>query len=561
MKQFATSKSLLFGFMLLLALSVVLGVVSLCPAAPDNAVASVDNSFGITDVSFTLAPLEMRRHGLGSFRGGENISISIRNPTDSPLNFSIESARGTRYSATSTGDIEYSFTAEPEYYEVVFFSESTVEVTLAVSAQEHTVFYPFSWLNTPAKVLFYFSLGSTILLLLKPALHTDSMFNAEEYKARLLSPKGRRILLILILLSLALWFFLLTVNTNPFASFENWFTDHARHSYSATLFTKVGFSIFDTPLGQLASSDNSFYKFVTWPQMAHIYPLGSLLLFLPFGFLLQSGIEQVLVFKMEIAVFLLFAHVSLFYFLERYWKQQMFPFLKLFGVYAMYIPLIVYTANGMFDAVPLLFSLIAVDMYLTERYDYFLLFMAASVILKYQAAIFLLPFIIIGVLKLFEKHKFSSIIRNKAVIAAALLAVVCVFTAVASAPYLMDTKPEFVMNGINVFSPHAQITWALQSFAVLLTLAVTLLFAVYMFKRNPFLSMSAIFLLLPLFTMPFFQLWYLPFFFGYALIPQQKRDMEVTMLWLIFVLSIVAFGGISFNPIHVLNGWQRVLGL
>jgi hypothetical protein len=561
MKQFATSKSLLFGFMLLLALSVVLGVVSLCPAAPDNAVASVDNSFGITDVSFTLAPLEMRRHGLGSFRGGENISISIRNPTDSPLNFSIESARGTRYSATSTGDIEYSFTAEPEYYEVVFFSESTVEVTLAVSAQEHTVFYPFSWLNTPAKVLFYFSLGSTILLLLKPALHTDSMFNAEEYKARLLSPKGRRILLILILLSLALWFFLLTVNTNPFASFENWFTDHARHSYSATLFTKVGFSIFDTPLGQLASSDNSFYKFVTWPQMAHIYPLGSLLLFLPFGFLLQSGIEQVLVFKMEIAVFLLFAHVSLFYFLERYWKQQMFPFLKLLGVYAMYIPLIVYTANGMFDAVPLLFSLIAVDMYLTERYDYFLLFMAASVILKYQAAIFLLPFIIIGVLKLFEKHKFSSIIRNKAVIAAALLAVVCVFTAVASAPYLMDTKPEFVMNGINVFSPHAQITWALQSFAVLLTLAVTLLFAVYMFKRNPFLSMSAIFLLLPLFTMPFFQLWYLPFFFGYALIPQQKRDMEVTMLWLIFVLSIVAFGGISFNPIHVLNGWQRVLGL
>jgi hypothetical protein len=561
MKQFATSKSLLFGFMLLLALSVVLGVVSLCPAAPDNAVASVDNSFGITDVSFTLAPLEMRRHGLGSFRGGENISISIRNPTDSPLNFSIESARGTRYSATSTGDIEYSFTAEPEYYEVVFFSESTVEVTLAVSAQEHTVFYPFSWLNTPAKVLFYFSLGSTILLLLKPALHTDSMFNAEEYKARLLSPKGRRILLILILLSLALWFFLLTVNTNPFASFENWFTDHARHSYSATLFTKVGFSIFDTPLGQLASSDNSFYKFVTWPQMAHIYPLGSLLLFLPFGFLLQSGIEQVLVFKMEIAVFLLFAHVSLFYFLERYWKQQMFPFLKLLGVYAMYIPLIVYTANGMFDAVPLLFSLIAVDMYLTERYDYFLLFMAASVILKYQAAIFLLPFIIIGVLKLFEKHKFSSIIRNKAVIAAALLAVVCVFTAVASAPYLMDTKPEFVMNGINVFSPHAQITWALQSFAVLLTLAVTLLFAVYMFKRNPFLSMSAVFLLLPLFTMPFFQLWYLPFFFGYALIPQQKRDMEVTMLWLIFVLSIVAFGGISFNPIHVLNGWQRVLGL
>jgi hypothetical protein len=561
MKQFVTSKNLLFGFMLLLALSVVIAVVSLVPAGPQNATISADNSFSITDVSFVVTPLEIRRHGLGSFRGGENISISISNPEHSPFNFSVETYNGTCYSTTSTGDIEYSFTAEPEYYEVVFFSESTIEIHLAVSAQEPTVLFPFSWLNTPAKVLFFFSLGSIILLLLKPALHTASMFNVEEYKARLLSPKGRRVLLILILLSLAFWFFLLAVNTNPFGSFENWYTDHARHSYSATLFTKVGFSIFDTPLGQLASNDNSYYKFVTWPQMAHIYPLGSLLLFLPFGFLLQSGVEQVFVFKMEIAVFLLFAHVSLYYFLARYWKQQMFPFLKLVGVYAMYIPLIVYTANGMFDAIPLLFSLIAIDMFLTKRYDYFLLFMAVSVMLKYQAAIFLLPLIIMGVLKLFEKHQLSSIIRNKAVIAAALLEVVCVFTAVASAPYLMETKPEFVMNGINAFSPHAQITWEMQAFAVLSTLAVTLLFAVYMLKRNPLISLSALFLLLPLFTMPFFQIWYLPFFFGYALLPQKKRDMELTMIWLVFIMAVLGFGGISFNPINVLDGWARVLGL
>jgi hypothetical protein len=561
MKQFVTSKNLLFGFMLLLALSVVIAVVSLVPAGPQNATISADNSFSITDVSFVVTPLEIRRHGLGSFRGGENISISISNPEHSPFNFSVETYNGTCYSTTSTGDIEYSFTAEPEYYEVVFFSESTIEIHLAVSAQEPTVLFPFSWLNTPAKVLFFFSLGSIILLLLKPALHTASMFNVEEYKARLLSPKGRRVLLILILLSLAFWFFLLAVNTNPFGSFENWYTDHARHSYSATLFTKVGFSIFDTPLGQLASNDNSYYKFVTWPQMAHIYPLGSLLLFLPFGFLLQSGVEQVFVFKMEIAVFLLFAHVSLYYFLARYWKQQVFPFLKLVGVYAMYIPLIVYTANGMFDAIPLLFSLIAIDMFLTKRYDYFLLFMAVSVMLKYQAAIFLLPLIIMGVLKLFEKHQLSSIIRNKAVIAAALLEVVCVFTAVASAPYLMETKPEFVMNGINAFSPHAQITWEMQAFAVLSTLAVTLLFAVYMLKRNPLISLSALFLLLPLFTMPFFQIWYLPFFFGYALLPQKKRDMELTMIWLVFIMAVLGFGGISFNPINVLDGWARVLGL
>ncbi|MCW4053847.1 MAG: hypothetical protein NWE84_02860 [Candidatus Bathyarchaeota archaeon] len=557
MKKLAMSRIFFFGFMLMLVLSVVIATASLYPESTDEKVTNV------TDISFVLSPLEMRRDGLGSFRGGENISIAIRNPSNSLFNFSVETYNGTHYSTVSTTDIEHSFSANSEYYEVVFFSDSSteIEIQLEVSIQKPKFFFPFSWLNTPAKILFFFSLGSIMLLLLKPALHHVSPPKMEERKKRFLSQKGRRVLLILIVLSLAFWFFLLVVNNNPFASFENWYTDHARHSYSSTLFTKVGFSIFDTPLGQLSSNDNSYYKFVTWPQMAHIYPLGSILLFLPFGFLLQNAVTQVFVFKMEIAVFLLFAHVSLYYFLERFWTQKMFPFLKLLGVYAMYIPLIVYAANGMYDAVPFLLALIALKMYLNERYDYLLLFMAISVILKYQAAIFLLPLIIMGVLKLFKHHRFSSIIRNKAVIVAGLIAAVAGFTAVASSPYLMETKPEFVMNGVNAFSSHAQITWETQSFAVLSTIAVTLLFAVYMRKRNPLISFSAVFILLPMFTMPFFQMWYLPFFFGYALIPQQKRDMEVTMLWLLFIMAVLSFGEISFNPLHILDGWQRVLGL
>jgi hypothetical protein len=295
--------------------------------------------------------------------------------------------------------------------------------------------------------------------------------------------------------------------------------------------------------------------------MPHLYPLGSILLFLPFGFLLQSGIDQVVVFKMEIAIFLLISHVSLHYFLERFWKQKMFPFLKLVGIYALYVPLIVYSANGMFDTVPFLCSLIALNMYLDERYDYFLLFIALSVTFKYQPAIFMLPFIIIGILKLVKKHGFSRIIRCKAVIAAASLAVIAVVTAVLSAPLLIEIRPEFLMNGINAFSSHAQIPWAMQSFAVLLTLAVALLFMVYMRKKNPFLALSAIFILLPSYTMPYFQIWYLPFFFGYALIPNQKRQMEVTILWLIFIAAVLSFGGISFNSLRVLEGWKRVLGL
>jgi hypothetical protein len=557
MRQLAASKVLLFAALLLLMLSVALAVVSLYPLATGETETQV-----IIDDSFKLTPLEMLRYGLGSFQEDSNISISVHKAANSPINFSIQTYNGTCYSTVSAADVTYSFTAGTDYYEAVFFTDSntTTQVDFEVSVQKPMVLFPYSWLTTPAKILFFSSLGAVTLLLLPPAFHGASMPREEERKGQL-SRKSRRILLILILLSLAFWLFLLAVNTNSFGTFENWYTDQARNPYSSSLFTKVGFSIFDTPLGELASGDNSYYKFVTWPQMPQLYPLGSVLLFLPFGFLLQSGVNQVFVFKTEILVFLLFSHVSLYYFLQHFWKRKMFPLLKLLAVYALYVPLIVYSANGMFDAVPFLFSLIALTMYVNERYDYFLLFMGLSLTFKYQPALFLLPLIIVGAMKLYSKQGFSGMIRNKKVIAAAILAVISGFTAVLSAPFLVETRPEFVMNGVNAFSSHPQLPWVSQSFAVLLTLAVTLLFAVYMLKRNPLLSLSAIFVLLPTFTLPYFQIWYLPFFLVYAFFPKQKRETEITVLWPIFMMAMLSFGGISFNPLHIVNGWKKVLGL
>jgi len=558
MKQHAVKKILLLTALLLLTLSVVLAVVSLYSVPTDEKETRV-----IIDDSFRLTPQEMLRYGLGSFQEGANISVSVHKAPSCPLNFSIQTYNGTQYSTMSAADMSYSFTAATDYYDAVFFTNATeaTQVHFTASVQKPLVLFPFSWLTTPAKILFFFSLGAVTLLMLKPALRNSAVLRTDAHNGEFLNLKTRRVLLILVLLSLVLWLLLLAVNTNPLATFENWYTDQARHPYSATLFTKVGFSIFDTPLGTLADADNSYYKFVTWPQMPHLYPLGSVLMFLPFGFLLQSGVDQVLVFKTEIAVFLVFSHLSLLYFLLNFWKQKIFPLLKLVGVYTLYVPLIVYSANGMFDAVPFLFSLIAVPFYFAERYDYFLLFMALSVTFKYQPAIFLFPLIIMGVLKLFEKHKLSSIIRNKTVVAAAGLAVISGFTAVLSAPFLLSARSDFVLNGVNAFSSHSQLPWATQSFAVLLTLSVTLLFAVYMLKRNPLLSISALFILAPSFTMPYFQIWYLPFFFVYALIPQQKKEREITLLWLIFMMAVLSFGGVAFNPLHVFDGWRKVLGL
>jgi hypothetical protein len=489
MKQRLVVKVFLLNTMLLLLLSVVISVMSLFPIS-----SNVKETCAIIDDSFRLTPLETLKQGLGSFHGGENVSISIRGGADLPINFSIVTYNGTRYCTVSTEKIEYSFTAGADYYEAVFFgnSKNANEIHLEVSVQKSKVSFPFLELATPAKFLFFFSLSSILLLFLKFAFTESPVVNSNTNRTSVLSQKSRQRLLIILLLSLTFWLFLLAVNNNPLGTFENWYTDHARDPYSSFLFTKVGFSIFDAPLGKLASNDSSFYKFVTWPQNPHLYPLGSVFLFLPFGLLLENGVNQLFVFKMEIALFLLVAHIGLYYFLKLFLKQQMNLPLKALGIYILYIALIVYSANGMFDSVAFLFSVIALTMYLERRYDYSILFVAVSATLKYEAGIFLFPLILMGLMKLFEQNGFSRIVKNKAIMAAAVLAGIDGFTAYSSAPFLMETKPELIMNGVNAFSPHSQAPWALQSSAVLLTLAVTLLFAIYLLHNNSLISTYAI---------------------------------------------------------------------
>ncbi len=557
-KRLGTAKTLLFATILLLVLSIVLAVVSLFPINTGG-----NQSYVLINDTFQLSPNEIYRQGLGSFHGGENISLLVQCPTAFQKNFSIITYNGLRYSNFSQLDIAYSFTAGADYYEAVFFSESPNAgmVHFQVSVQEPKAVFPYSWLTEISKIMFLLSLGLVILVMLKIVFSNFSNFKSNTFSLPSLSEKNGRYLLVLLLLSLVFWLLLLAVNANPLATFENWYTDHARDSYVSSLFLKNGFSVFDEPLGKLASLDNSYYKFVTWPEMPHLYPLGSIFLFLPFGVLLQNGFDAILVYRIEIAIFLVFAHICLYFFLKNFLKKDLVWLLKALGVYIIYVTLVIYAADGMFDSVAFLFSLLALSMFMTERYDYFFLLVAVSVFFKYQAGIFLLPLIIVGLMKLFEKNKLSNLLRNKAVVAGAALGFVSVFTATLSAPYLLATGPQLIMNGINAFSPNSQISWTLQSFSILLTLAATLAFSAYMLNKNSLLSLSALFMLLPSFMLPYFQNWYLPFIFIYVLIPQQKKELEVTMVWLLFMIVVLSFGGVSFNPLQIFGGLKSLLNL
>jgi hypothetical protein len=556
MCRFKVSKTLLFCI-LLIWLSVLLALISIFPIVTPDLKTNI-----VIEKSFNLTQSETLRYGLGSFSGGENVSVYVRKVPYFPLNFSIITYSNIFYSNSKNADIVFSFVADTNYYEALFFSSSNEIITIQfeVSVEQNQIYFPFTSFNIVAKVMFLSSIVSVFLIILKSNFLSSSKYALVEKKTRRLTHRSNWMLIFLILLSLSFWFAVILINTNSHASFENWYTDHARHPYSSTLFTEYGFSIFNTPLGDLANIDASYYKFVTWPQMPHLYPLGSVLLFLPFAFLLQNGVNQILVFKMEIIVLLLFSHIGLYLFFKRFWNKKLFLLLKLIGIYAVYIPLIVYSANGMFDSIPFLFSLIAIDLFLTKKYDFFLFFIAISSIFKYQPLLFLFPLVIVALLKLLQKYSLKMIVKNKAVIAGIILMASTVFTAVLNAPFLFDSNNISVMNGINAFNLHSQIPWIVQSLAVLSTLTITLLFSIYFLDKNPIISLSSIFILIPSFFLIYFQIWYLPFFFVYSLIPWKKREVDLTLIWILFIVTMLSFGTLSFNPLNVLNGWIQVLG-
>jgi hypothetical protein len=555
MKELGTAKILLLVAIVFLVLSIVLSVVSTFPVVTDNT-----QKVPIINDSFRLSQNEVYRQGLGAFQSGENISVRVDSRTTFMKNFSIITYNGPRYANSSMLNIAYSFISGADYYEAVFNSNSSNAswVHFQVTVEKQQVLLPFSWLTSPAKIMFLLSLGSAMFIILKAVLPILTKTLKTKTSLPTLSKAFRNRLIALLLLSLVVWLILLVVNSNSLASFENWYTDHVRDSYTSSLFLKDGLSVFNQPLGTLSSQDNSHFMFVTWPEMPHLYPFGSVLVFLPFGFLLQNSLDPVLVYKLEIALFLGLAHVCLYFFLKIFLKKDVHLFWKMVGLYIIYVSLVIYAADGMFDSVAFLFSLFAVTMFLAERYDYFFLLVGVSVFFKYQAGIFLLPLIVVGVLKLLERNNRADLFRNKKVIAGTMFVMISGFTAYLSAPFLMLTRPELIMNGINAFAPNSQIPWTLQSFSVLLTLAGTLVYAFYMLNKNSLLSLSALFLLLPSFILPYFQNWYLPFIFVYVLIPQGKKELGATMIWLIFIILVLSFGGASFSPLQIFDSFRSM---
>ena len=169
MERYGRTKLALFVALIVLTLSVVLAVISLFPTYTGNTQTRV-----LVNSTFTLSPNEIYRQGLGSFRGGENISVLIQSPTIFVRNFSILTYNGSHYTVSSSSDIAYTFKAGADYYDAVFTSVSSTagEIHFQTSVQQPQATFSYSWLNEPAKTLFI--LSSTVVIVVLMTATTDA---------------------------------------------------------------------------------------------------------------------------------------------------------------------------------------------------------------------------------------------------------------------------------------------------------------------------------------------------------------------------------------------------
>ena len=84
MKRLGTTKILLLVTIVLLVLSLVLSVLSLFPILTEKS-----EKTSLFNDSFRLSQNEVYRKGIGTFKGGENISVRVESSTSFSKNFSI----------------------------------------------------------------------------------------------------------------------------------------------------------------------------------------------------------------------------------------------------------------------------------------------------------------------------------------------------------------------------------------------------------------------------------------------------------------------------------------
>jgi len=493
----------------------------------------------IINEQIKMSPKEQRRYCLGFFEKNCNISIRVYEKTGKPVIYEVIIYNGLIISNISSIAPESSFRTNNNYYELVLINNSTnyLEIYLNATAEEPYLEYPYwhiSWIGK--NLLLIGGLGFVIQTLwLK---HDESLLTEVAFSRK---PHMAKFLLAATISSFLFWSLIITLPSFSSLGLENWYTDHIRHSYTAFLFLKYHFSVFSVPLGSLANNDDSFFKFITWAKMPHLYPLGSIALFLPFGIPLQFGVPSELIFKLEIATFVFFGHVCIYLFGKMLLENGYMHKITKIAVFSFFYYIVVlYSLNGMFDSIPVLFSILALSNLIKKRYEASFLFLSIGFLFKYQVAIFLLPLFLINFLNIFTKKDLLSILRNAKITAAFLFIAVSSVSLIESLPYILNVRENLIMNPLYLFRLPVNVSWVYHLFALSVVLIFSFLCVFFSFKRNRTFSAFISYLLLPFVSLPYFQPWYFMYVPLPALLIKDKRFSALFVVWLVTIALLIA---------------------
>ena len=380
-----------------------------------------------------------------------------------------------------------------------------------------------------------------------PCLKKDKMCRLKKIKIELItmlndgynSIVGGHISLqnlkILLVISLVFTSYLVIVNPTFSSTLEPRYFDHLRHQRFSFEFLYIGFAIFNTEMGHLSEIGDP--KYYGWPDISEPYPIGIVIFSLPFAFAAFKGIiNPILINKMIILLYLVFAYVDIFLFARHLFVEKVYDFgiklivLLLFGTWVIF-----WSLNGQYDAIPILFILLTYEYYLKNNNLKCISFFIFAITFKYQALIlsplFIRPFI--DIVKGFNVLFVRAHVRI--LILTGMLTLINIYTFYLSFPFisLVNQNPMYYKD---IFVSNQ----TLLQFILLLVL--TMIVFVDLYRKNEIpVTINILFVFISFSFISLLQMWYIIWIFPLILFLNNKNNGFIVALWIIGFIYILGW--------------------
>jgi hypothetical protein len=160
------------------------------------------------------------------------------------------------------------------------------------------------------------------------------------------------------------------------------YTDHMRHAYAAWALLNIGPEVFTTPIGQWEFGAS--HPFDMWTTLPHLYPIGSLILFLPFGIVINLELVPELLVNMAMIMLFGIGGVVGSWLLYQTLSESYEPVL-LTVVMLMVAPSYVFWGlNGFFDTIAVVLALYGVRAYRRDNDGTAMLALVGALSLHYR---------------------------------------------------------------------------------------------------------------------------------------------------------------------------------